>query len=194
VQAWAAAQPEEAWQRITTRNSTKGILQVDVLIQRVWVWNKEEVSARQWSLIIRREVDSRETIKYSLSNSPESTSAERLAFMQGQRYFVERAFQDAKGTAGMDQYQIRGWQSWHHHMSLVMMSMLFMLETRLEEKKRFPLLSCPDVAILLAKFLPRRDTAIEEVFRQMEVRHRQRQASIDSAYTRQNSKLAVQLM
>jgi SRSO17 transposase len=190
VQAWAAAQPEETWKRIATRNSTKGILLVDVLVQRVWVWNKEEVRARQWSLIVRREVDSRETIKYSLSNAPESTSAERLAFMQGQRYFVERAFQDAKGTAGMDQYQIRGWQSWHHHMSLVMMSMLFMLETRLEEKKRFPLLSCPDVAILLAKFLPRRDTDIEEVFRQMEVRHRQRQASIDSAYSRQHSKLA----
>ena len=44
VQAWAAAQPEEAWQRITTRNSTKGLLQVDVLVQRVWVWNKEETT------------------------------------------------------------------------------------------------------------------------------------------------------
>ena len=31
--------------------------------------------------------------------------------MQGQGYFVERAFQDAKGSAGMDQYQIRGWHS-----------------------------------------------------------------------------------
>jgi SRSO17 transposase len=194
VQAWAAAQPEEAWQRITTRNSTKGILQVDVLVQRVWVWNKEESSARYWSLIVRREVDSRETIKYSLSNAPEGTSAERLAFMQGQRYFVERAFQDAKGTAGMDHYQIRSWQSWHHHMALVMMSMLFMLKTRLDEKETTPLLSCPDVATLLAKFLPRRDTDIEEVFRQMEVRHKQRQASIDFAYAKQNNKLKESLM
>ena len=94
----------------------------------------------------------------------------------------------------MDQYQIRGWQSWHHHMSLVMMSMLFMLETRLEQKENHPLLSCPDVATLLASFLPRRDADIEEVFRQMEVRHRQRQASIDFAYSRQLSKLEAQLM
>ena len=194
VQAWAAAQPEEAWQRIATRNSTKGILQVDILVKRVWVWNKEESSARHWSLIVRREVDSRETIKYSLSNASEDTSAERLAFMQGQRYFVERAFQDAKGTAGMDHYQVRSWQSWHHHMTLVMMSMLFMLKTRLDEKETTPLLSCPDVATLLAKFLPRRDTDIEEVFRQMEVRHRQRQASIDFAYAKQNSKLQALLM
>ncbi len=194
VQAWAAAQPEEAWQRITTRNSTKGILQVDIIVQRVWVWNKEEASARYWFLIVRREVDSRETIKYSLSNAPEDTSAERLAFMQGQRYFVERAFQDAKGTAGMDHYQVRSWQSWHHHMALVMMSTLFMLQMRLKEKESTPLLSCQDVATLLAKFLPRRDTDIEEVFRQMEVRHRQRQASIDYAYAKQNRKLQALLM
>jgi SRSO17 transposase len=194
VDAWVAAQPEEAWQRITTRDTTKGKLQVDILVQRVWVWNKEETNARQWSLVVRREVESRETIKYSLSNAPEETSAERLAFMQGQRYFVERAFQDAKGTAGMDHYQIRGWQSWHHHMSLVMMSMLFMLETRLEHKENHPLLSCPDIATLLGNFLPRRDADIEEVFRQMEVRHRQRQLSIDSAYSRQLNKLPVLLM
>ena len=111
------------------------------------------------------------------------------AGMQGQRYFVERAFQDAKCTAGMDHYQVRSWKSWHHHMSLVMMSMLFMAETRLEEKENYPLLSCPDVAKLLATHLPRRDADIDEVFRQMEVRHKQRQASIDSAYRRQFVKL-----
>lgn len=66
---------------------------------------------------------------------------------------VERAFQDAKGTAVIEQYQIRSWQSWHHHMSLVMMSMLFMLETRLKQKENHPFLSCPDIATLLAIFL-----------------------------------------
>jgi hypothetical protein len=79
-------------------------------------------------------------------------------------------------------------------MALVMMSMLFMLKTRLEEKENIPLLSCPDIATLLAKFLPRRDTSIEEVLRQMEVRHRQRQASIDSAYAKQNNKLKDSLI
>ena len=76
-------------------------------------------------------------------------------------------------------------------MALVMMTMLFMLETRLEQKEEYPLLSCPDIATLLATFLPRRDLDIDEIFRQMEVRHQQRQASIDSAYARQLNKLAV---
>jgi len=187
VEAWAADQPEEAWQRIATRDSSKGKLLVDILTCRVWVWNGDKKTARQWHLVVRREVSALDTIKYSLSNAPEEIPVERLAYMQGQRYFVERSFQDAKESAGMDQYQIRGWQAWHHHMALVMMSMLFMLETRLDQKEQYPLLSCPDIATLLAHFLPRRDVTPEEVLRQMEVRHRQRQASIDSAYARQRT-------
>ena len=107
--------------------------------------------------------------------------------MQGQRFFVERTFQDAKESAGMDQYQTRGWLAWHHHRSLVMMSTLFMLETRMQQKEAHPLLSCRDRATLRTHFLPRKDVGPEEVLRQMEVRRRQRQASIDSAYGRQQA-------
>jgi SRSO17 transposase len=39
----------------------------------------------------------------------------------------------------MDQYQIRGRQAWHHHMALVMMSMLFMRENRLDQKEQHAL-------------------------------------------------------
>ena len=109
--------------------------------------------------------------------------------MQGQRYFVERAFQNAKGTAGMDHYQVRGLLAWQHHMTLVMMAMLFMQETRQEQQETYPLLSCPDIVKLLSRFLPRRDLDPDELIRQMEVRHRQRQASINYAYARKLSKL-----
>ena len=66
-----------------------------------------------------------------------------------------------------------------------MMATLFMLETRLAHENEHPLLSCPDIVTLLAHFLPRRDITPEEVLRQMTVRHRQRQDSINSAYARQ---------
>jgi SRSO17 transposase len=36
VDQWAAAQPPEAWQRVTLRESTAGRLEVDVLHRRVW--------------------------------------------------------------------------------------------------------------------------------------------------------------
>jgi len=62
-----------------------------------------------------------------------------------------------------------------------MMPMLFMLKTRLYNKDDYPLLSCHDVKVMLAYFLPRRDTTFEEIQRQIEVRHRKRQLSIASA-------------
>ncbi len=185
VDQWSKNQPESAWARITLRDSTKGKLQVDVLHQRVWLWDGKEAKARHWHLIVRREVKARDEIKYSLSNAAEHTPLQRLAQMQGQRYWVERSFQDGKSHAGLDHYQARGWKAWHHHMALVMMAMLFMLKERIEHQDEHPLLSCADIETLLAHFLPRRDVGAEEVIRQMDVRHQKRQASIDHAYAKQ---------
>ncbi len=48
-----------------------------------------------------------------------------------------------------------------------------------------PLLSGTDIRALLNQFLPRRDTTVDEVIRQMERRHRKRQSATNSAYRRQ---------
>ena len=42
-----------------------------------------------------------------------------------------------------------------------------------------------DIETLLAHFLPRRDTSVDEEIRQMEERHRKRQASFDFSYAKQ---------
>lgn len=185
VAKWAEDQEESLWQREELRDSTKGRLIVEVLHREVWLWDGKEEQARCWRLIIRRECTDHNEIKYSLSNAPESTTIHRLAQMQGQRYWIERSFQDGKSEAGMGHYQARGWKSWNHHMALVMMAMLFMLKERIMREEEAPLLSCSDITTLLAHFLPRRDIHPDEVIRQMEVRHKKRQASIDSAFKNQ---------
>ena len=185
VDHWAQQQPATAWQPVTLRDGTKGPLRVEILHRRVWLWDGQEPQARPWHLIVRREIDTPTEIKYSLSNAPADTPAPRLAFMQGQRYWIERALQQGKQDVGLGDYQVRGWRGWHHHMTLVMMAMLFLLEERRLHQQTRPLLSGRDIRALLNHFLPRRDTTIEEVLRQMEVRHRKRQAAIDSAYRKQ---------
>ena len=65
-------------------------------------------------------------------------------------------------------------------MALVMMAMLFMLEKRVLQKDDHPLLCCSDIESLLRAFLPRRDIERDEILRQMEKRHRRRQAAIDA--------------
>jgi len=119
-------------------------------------------------------------IKISLSNAPETTDLKTLAWMQHQRFWVERAFADAKSECGMADYQVRKWNAWHHHMALVMMAMLFMLSGRIKHKDTYPLLSCADIEELLSRFLPRRDINKKEIIRQLEHRHRKRVAAIQS--------------
>jgi SRSO17 transposase len=187
VDHWKEAQPEAAWQRVKLRDSTKGELIVEILHQRVWLWNKNEAHAHHWHLLVRRELNSPETCKYTLSNAPAETSTQQLAQMQGQRFWIERAFEDGKSESGMADYQARKWRSWHHHMALVSMAMLFMAEERELHREEIPLLSCNDIETLLRAFLPRRDIDPDEIVRQMEKRHRRRQASIDNAF---NKKIA----
>jgi SRSO17 transposase len=182
VRQWLKKQPASAWCQKTLRNTTKGELIVEVLHRRIWLWDKQSPTAQCWHLIVRREVNSPGTVKYSLSNAPAQTSAAKLTKMQAQRFWIERAFQDAKSHVGMAQYQARQWQSWHRHMALVMMATQFMLESRLSQADAHPLLSCYDIQVLLATTLPdRRHDSHEEVMRQMQARHDKRQAATESA-------------
>jgi SRSO17 transposase len=188
VDEWVTQQPAGAWQEVWIRHSSQGELRVQALRCQVWILEAQQSEARCWQLVVTREIGSPDTIKYSLSNAAPKLSLQRLAYMQRQRYWVERAFQEAKNEAGMDEYQARSWQAWNHHMALVMMALLFLLREKHLQKEELPLLSAADVKILLARLLPRRDLDPEETIKQIQLRHRQRQAAIDSAYRRQKNR------
>lgn len=188
AEAWVAQQPPEAWEEVWIRHTSQGELRVEALRATVWLLEGKDAQARCWQLVVTREKGDSEAIKYSLSNAAASTSLSRLAYMQRQRYWVERAFQEAKNEAGLDEYQARSWQAWHHHVALVMMALLFLLRERQLQKDALPLLSARDVKLLLAQVLPRNDQNPDDIIRQIEQRHRQRQSAIDSAYRCQNPK------
>jgi SRSO17 transposase len=103
---------------------------VEALSQRVWLWDGAETTAQCWHLIVRREIGVTDEIKFTLSNAAAETPLERLAVMQGQRFWMERSFQDGKSNGGMADYQVRRWSGWHHHMAMVMIAMLFIAEER----------------------------------------------------------------
>jgi len=85
----------------------------------------------------------------------------------------------------MGQYQARGWRSWHHHMTMVMLAMQFMLEQQIKNSADYPLLSSNDIVELLTHYLPNRKVSEEEIFEQLQMRHERRQRAIDSAYRKQ---------
>jgi SRSO17 transposase len=173
------------WKRCTLRDSTRGPLQVDIAHRRVWVWDGEEAVARGWHLVVRREVGAPKRIKYSLSNAPADTPLERLAQMQGTRYWVERAFEDAKGECGLADYQAVGWRAWHHHVTMVMLAMLFIVEQRVAHQPSLALLTPRDIVEMLKQTLPRKPQGKETLVDQINQRHARRRSAIQSRYRSQ---------
>jgi SRSO17 transposase len=40
---------------------------------------------------------------------------------------IEASFKRGKGEVGMDEYQVRTWHGWHHHMALSLMAVWFLI-------------------------------------------------------------------
>ena len=174
------------WTRCTLRESTRGPLRVDIAQRRVWVWDGEEAAARCWHLVVRREVGAPKRTKYSLSNAPPDTKLERLAQMQGERYWVERAFEDAKGECGFADYQAVGWRAWHHHVTMVMLAMLFIAEQRVAHQPGLALLTPRDIVDMLKETLPHKPQGKEALVAQINLRHARRRSAIESRHRSQH--------
>ena len=127
------------------------------------------------------------TVKYSLSNADPDIGLEALARAQGQRFFVERSFQDGKSYLGMGQYEARGWRSWHHHMVLVGMAMHFTLLEREVLKKEAPLLSVRDIVELIGGWFASGMTR-EELGQRIADRHRRRTIQMQQKIKQANTK------
>jgi len=49
----------------------------------------------------------------------------------------------------MSGYQVTGWLAWQHHMALVLMASLYILNIKLQEQEEIPLLSVRDARLLV---------------------------------------------
>lgn len=144
--------------------------------ERCWPWEGKTTQARPRPLVAREEADG--SFKYSLTNASESTDWETLAYRQAQRFWIERAFQDAKSELGMAQYEVRSWRGWRHHIALVCLAHLFVRKERLLTAKYTPLLSARDIVELSDYYLLRRDHSEDQIFASMQLRHHQRQRDL----------------
>jgi len=182
---WARAYFATESREMTLRESTRGVLRAKIWVKEVWQWEPADAQARRRLLAVRQEQEG--TFKYSLSNAPQQTTQERLAYMQTQRFWIERAFQDAKSGLGMADYEVRGWKGWHHHMALVCLALLFTLKERIAHVQSIPLLTVRDIVELLEIYLPRRSRDPDDVLAAMTRRHQTRKKLIDSARIKRRS-------
>jgi hypothetical protein len=58
---------------------------------------------------------------------------------------IEASFKRGKGEVGMDGYQGRTWQGWHHHMALSLMAVWFLIGETYRGQQWTPALTLPQV-------------------------------------------------
>ncbi len=94
-------------ERMKLRDGENGPVIVHCAAMRVWIWPSKAEKPSEWWAV--KMVQSDGTTKFSLINSPADTTLQKLAYWQGQRFFVELAFKTAKSHVGAADYQLRKW-------------------------------------------------------------------------------------
>ena len=158
------------WHRMYIRDTERGQLWSLLVFLRVYPV-VDELPGRQTWLILRKD-EGEQKLKYQYSNAPSDTPLERLAEMSHSRYWMERAIQDAKGEAGLAEYELRSWRGWHHHMTMTILAMLFLLELQIDWKSKAPELTLQDVREILDVILPKREITPDEILKLIEQKHK----------------------
>ena len=58
--------------------------------------------------------------------------------LAGARWALEDSFQIAKDDLGLDQYEVRSWQGWHRHVTLVMVIQAYLRALRAQAQAARP--------------------------------------------------------
>lgn len=135
LKALAAQLPRSAWQRYTIKEGSRGPLESDFAFVRVTAVRNSLPGARQWATFRRSLTDPTE-IKYYLSNAPTQCLPAELVRVTGLRWPIETAIEEGKGEVGLDHYETRSWQGWHHHVLQSSMAHLFLMRLRQVFKKK----------------------------------------------------------
>ena len=125
------ARPDTRRQRVRVRATERGEIDDEFAVRRVWTDRDEPgvPTTEEW-VVIRREADGK--LNCSLSNAPAESTTEQLAWLKCQRYFIERANEDAKTEAGWDEFQAQKYRAWQHQLALTVLASWFIAETKLD--------------------------------------------------------------
>jgi SRSO17 transposase len=115
----AAALSSRAWNRYSAGPGAKGPREYD------WAWAaitppEEETTGHHWLLVRRRRTDGE--LAFYRCWSPTPVGLPTLVRVAGTRWRIETAFQTSKNATGLDEHQVRRWDSWHRYTTLVMLA------------------------------------------------------------------------
>jgi SRSO17 transposase len=150
----AARLPKRAWNRYSAGHGAKGHRYYD------WAWvaitPPDDEAGGHHHLLIRRRISDGELAFYRCW-SPRPVGLSALVRVAGIRWSIETCFQTGKGAIGLDQHQVRRWDSWYRYTTLVMFAHAILTviaareRTRHQPDHRLIPLTVPEIRRLFAK-------------------------------------------
>jgi SRSO17 transposase len=136
----AVAQKAKGWKKIRWREGSKGWLESRFWATRVQPshgFHEGKPPHKQVWLLVQWPESEQAPINYFFCDLPEHYSLRRLVRLAKSRWQIEQGYQQLKEELGLDHYEGRRWQGWHHHVTLVMMAYAFLTLETLRSKKNF---------------------------------------------------------
>lgn len=158
---WCESLPASAWRRLLVRDATKGPIEVEIVRRRVLAKIDRKAGPEE-TLVVIRSLDEEKQVKtdYYLSCASPETPLAEFARVANAQHRIEECIQRGKSEAGMAQYQVRNWLGWHHHLTLCLIAVWFLLcEARRGKKvdaSDYPAASSPTLRADPARRLPLR--------------------------------------
>ena len=174
VTQWRYALPSTAWRRLTVRDGKKGSVAIEMVKRRVQTrLERKRTGPEEWLVVTRRPLsdengleaqasrdatdhDTRYRYRYYLTptQAPEAEpSLGELARVITAGACIEASFKRGKSEAGMDEYQVRTWEGWHHHMALSLLAVWFLIGETHRGQQVTPALTLPQVRYGLSLLL-----------------------------------------
>jgi SRSO17 transposase len=140
VSVQEAARQARGWKKIRWREGSKGWLKSRFWAGRVQTSHGfqagREPGKEVW-LLVEWPEEAPQPTRYFLCDLPSHYSLRRLVRVAKARWKIEQDYEQLKGELGLDHYEGRGWNGWHHHVTLVMLAHSFLTLETLRNKKNF---------------------------------------------------------
>ena len=112
------------WFKRTVSEGTKGPIEYEFTRRQVTLAKDGLPWKRVW-LVVKRSLDDDPQYWYYVSNAPRSARLSLFVWLSGVRWAIEQCFEETKGELGMDQYEVRKYEGWYHHILTCLLAHFF---------------------------------------------------------------------
>jgi SRSO17 transposase len=139
VSQFAKSLNDVFWYRRRVSEGTKGPIEYEFTKRRVTLCQDGLPAKTVW-LIIKRTIGGSPKFYFYISNALVSTRLKTFVWLSGIRWAIEQCFEEVKTELGMDQYEVRKYPGWRHHMLACILAHFFLwhMKIRLGKKSAFP--------------------------------------------------------